>query len=426
MDYFGTHLSDAHLFDDAPLPEDAPGTGAVGARTADWEPWLAYAQRLSDAGDPRGAAIRLEHRCGSAGGTDQDREQLAAAYREVERRLGLGALREDGSWRFTWSRGFLDEACFRLAGDTRAQRGELVGRLRSECPAPAAGPEGPDPADPEQWEGALIGALLAHPAARRLRVLELHLTDYHRSAEPAARAVAARPFPRLEHLYFGYGFEFLYEDGTASTGRRLDPLEHHDRGLVQTAMWGSLPALRTLELEGAFLFHSVDHDGLTRLRVRGPAVSDGSVFALGHLPELASLEVDFGCDVFGVGCPVEQLDELAAAPYPALRHLDLGRVEFDAPSIEVLSALADSPVLAGLESLALRELAVGGGDDLEDPRAALAELAPRFAHLTLRVDGPIAVEGTAEDVDRLLARFGLCRGAAAEDRGSAPGTGHTV
>ncbi|MER6174411.1 hypothetical protein [Streptosporangium sp. NPDC001681] len=66
--------------------------------TDDWEAWLAYADLLIGAGDLRGEAIRLEHRCESG---DGDQAQLAAVYEEVERRLGLDGLREDGSWQFT-------------------------------------------------------------------------------------------------------------------------------------------------------------------------------------------------------------------------------------------------------------------------------------------------------------------------------------
>ncbi|MFJ1707003.1 hypothetical protein [Kitasatospora sp. NPDC088346] len=63
-------------------------------------------------------------------------------------------------------------------------------------------------------------------------------------------------------------------------------MDHHGSGLVRTAPWDSLPALRSLDLEGAFLFDSVDHDGLTRLRVRGPATCDGAVFDLGRTPKV--------------------------------------------------------------------------------------------------------------------------------------------
>ncbi|MEU5402237.1 hypothetical protein ABZ348_23410 [Streptomyces sp. NPDC005963] len=367
--------------------------------TDDWEAWLAYADVLTAAGDARGQAIRLEHDYEVSG---EDPVRLAAAYEEVEREAGLDGLRKDGSWQFTWIRGFLDEARFHLVKDTGSPRGHLVERLLKEQPHTAP----VDLADPEQWEGALIDVLLSHPAAHRLRALELHLTDYHHSAEHSAISLAGRQRTRLEHLYFGYDFQYLYEPSQTSTGGRINPLEFHDRGLVQTDVWGSLPALRTLEAEGAFLFHCVNHDGLEHVRVRGPVISDGSLLDLGLTPGVVSLELTIGSDIFGCCCPVEQLDELQASRYPHLRHLDLSKAEWDATSFDVLSALAASSVLPQLSSLSIRDLTIAEGDCEGEPLAALAGLAPGFAHLDLQVNGDVDVQGADdEDVDRLLPRL---------------------
>ncbi|MET8697970.1 hypothetical protein ABZW10_03675 [Kitasatospora sp. NPDC004723] len=353
-------------------------------KTEDVAAWLAYAERLTAAGDPRGEAIRLE--CGGG-------DRSAEAYAEVERRLGLDALRADGSWQFSWSRGFLDEASFRLAPGGRPGRRELVERLLTWHPVDVDSVD-VDVDDPEQREGVLAGALLAHSASRRLRALDLRLTDYHHSAGRVAAALAGSVRPRLERLSFGYGFEHLFEDGEGSAGSRIDPMDHHGEGLVQTEIWEALPALRTLELEGAFLFPSVDHEGLTRLRTRGAVISDGSLFLPGRLPELTSLELELETDVFGGACSVDQLDDLADAArwYPKLRNLDLGGVEFDAPSSDVLAALAQSPLLPQLEALTVRDLAI--------PAAGAADLAPHFAHLTLRAAGTVAVEGADEEEAR--------------------------
>ncbi|MGW4652617.1 hypothetical protein [Kitasatospora sp. NPDC004289] len=315
-------------------------------------------------------------------------------------------LLSDGSWRCTGADGAWETAVFRLAPDPAARRGPLVARMS------ARGVTTADPADPEQWEGALIEALLAHPAARQLRSLELHLTDHHHSAERAAATLVRHPLPRLEHLYLGHAFEYLFEDGESSTGRRLDPLEHHGTGLVRTAPWEALPALRSLELEGAFLVDAVEHQGLTRLRTRGAVLSDGSVFHPGRLPALTAFEVDLESDVFGVACSVDQVEELGAGHLPALRRLDLGRVEFDSNDFDTLTALAGSPLLPQLESLTLRELRVERWHcervGAPEPAAALAALAPAFAHLRLRVTGPVTVE--ADDpaqAGAVLALFGL-------------------
>ncbi|MED7954630.1 hypothetical protein [Streptomyces sp. BE303] len=386
--------------------------------TDDAEAWFTYADVLTAAGDPRGAAIRLEHACDADGGAaGGDRARLAGLYAEVERQLGLDGLRTDGSWRFTWRRGFLDEARFALAEDTGAGRRALVEGLLADHPWVAA----VDLTDPECWEGALIDAVLSHPVAHRLRVPELRLTDYHHSAEHSARSLAGAPRPRLEHLSFGYGFEFLYEDGRTSTGGRIDPMDYHGDGLVQTAPWDSLPALRTLELQGAFLLGSILHDGLTRLRVRGPATGDGAYFDLGSTRGVESLVVEAECDVFGGCCPVEQLDELTTAGFPALKHLDLGGSEFDATSFELFSALAESPILPQLESLTLPDLRIGRSDCEGEPLVVLSRWAPSFAHLALGVRGTVDVEGAdGPEVDRLFPGIGagsLAMGTAVEREG---------
>ncbi|WP_328953775.1 hypothetical protein [Kitasatospora purpeofusca] len=163
----------------------------------DWADWLGYARALSEAGDPRAEAIRLEHL-----GAPADDAELAAVYRRVERDCGLDGLRVDGSWRLGWSRGFLDTAVFRLTEETGRteetgpRRRALVVRLLAELPHGGAH----DPDDPEQWEAALVDVLLRHPAAGRLRTLELRLTDHHHSAGRAAAALAARQRPRLAEL----------------------------------------------------------------------------------------------------------------------------------------------------------------------------------------------------------------------------------
>ncbi|MEU9339183.1 hypothetical protein AB0D49_39595 [Streptomyces sp. NPDC048290] len=185
---------------------------ALPASDDEGEAWLAHAGALDAAGDPRGAAIRLEH-------SDADAAGLTAAYGEVERYVGLDALRDDGSWRFTWRRGFIEEASFALAEETRPRRRALAERLLADLPHAGA----LDPADPEQWEAALIDALLSHPAAHRLGKLELRLTDYHRSAEHAALALSRRTWPRLETLYFGHAFGTLFEHHETSTGGRIEP-----------------------------------------------------------------------------------------------------------------------------------------------------------------------------------------------------------
>ncbi|MFC5665781.1 hypothetical protein ACFP3U_22705 [Kitasatospora misakiensis] len=194
----------------------------------DWADWLGYARALSEVGDPRGEAIRLEHR-----GAPADDAELVAVYRQVERECGLDGLRADGSWRFGWSRGFLDNAVFRPAEETAPGRRALVVRLLAELPHSGAH----DPDDPEQWEAALVDVLLRHPAAGRLRTLELHLEDHHHSAGRAAEALAARQRPRLAELYLGHHFDTLFELHRTSAGRPLevvrylhDPVVPHELG----------------------------------------------------------------------------------------------------------------------------------------------------------------------------------------------------
>ncbi|WP_063764340.1 hypothetical protein [Kitasatospora purpeofusca] len=374
----------------------------------DWADWLVYARVLSEAGDPRGEAIRLEHR-----GAPADDPELAALYRQVERDCGLDGLRADGSWRLGWSRGFLDTAGFRLtegtgpADGTARRRRALVVRLLAELPHGG----GHDPDDPEQWEAALVDVLLRHPAAGRLRTLELRLTDHHHSAGRAAAALAARRRPRLAELYLGHHYDTLFELHRTSTGRPLeverylhDPVVPHEAG---RALWPALPALRSLELEGAFLFDDVVHEELTHLRTRGAVFSDGSLFGT-STPGLVALEVEIDDDVHGTVGSNLQLEELAPAGYPRLRHLDLGAATFEPEEAGDLVVLAEHPLLPQLESLTVRELVIEDTDAERDPLAVLTALVPRFAHLELRVAGAIEVEGAeGGELERVLAALGL-------------------
>ncbi|MEV0676406.1 hypothetical protein AB0I60_07755 [Actinosynnema sp. NPDC050436] len=124
--------------------------------------------------------------------------------------IDSGAPAVDGSWQLTWAGDRLDGAVFRLAPGTAAGRGGLVARL------------GADASDPEQWEAALVEALLADPVSADLRRLELHLTDFHHSARRAAQALAGHRRGRLTSLHFGHDFQLLFEDATTSTGGRID------------------------------------------------------------------------------------------------------------------------------------------------------------------------------------------------------------
>ncbi|MFG1992968.1 hypothetical protein ACGFJ7_23605 [Actinoplanes sp. NPDC048988] len=249
-------------------------------------------------------------------------------------RTDLDDLLRDGSWR-------LDEpaeAEFRLTPATTAGRGALVERILGR----------PEP-DPELWESVLIEALLDHPVADGLRTLRLRLTDFHHSARRTAIAIAGRPRPALTELSFGHGFRFLFENATTSTGRALDALQFHDVGLVGDAghaMWRALPSLRTLTVEGAFVFHGVESETVTDVRLRGVVSSDGSILP-GPLPALTTLTLEIGTDVFGTECAVEQLEELTPVDYPSLRVLDLRKAQFDTP--DVLEALSGMPIRAQLE-----------------------------------------------------------------------------
>ncbi|GLZ79568.1 hypothetical protein Afil01_43750 [Actinorhabdospora filicis] len=347
----------------------------------DWADWLAYADALTAAGDPRGAAIHAEHR----GEPD---------YAEAERELGLDGPRAEGSWRFTWSRGFIDRAAFRLSAEGTARRRELV-------------TDAGDRADPERWEAALVELLLTHPAAARLAALELRLTDYHHSAARAARALARRSWPRLTSLSLGHDYEILFALHETSTGNRINPEKYlHDPVIpaeAGAALWLALPALR-IELEGAFLLDDLDHETLTGLRTRGSVFADGSLFAF-STPALTSLEVEIDHDVHGTLATNVQLEELSPQRFPALSRLDLSRAFFEPEEGADLVVLAAHPILPRLRNLAIRDLVI---EDVPEPLELLAGLAPRFAHLDLRIAGDIAIAGAADgEAERVLAAHGL-------------------
>ncbi|WP_344653559.1 hypothetical protein [Cryptosporangium japonicum] len=249
------------------------------------------------------------------------------------------ALLADGSWR-------LDDtgaAVFRLAPDSAARRRELVEQL------------GADPSDAEQWESVLIEALLTDPATAGLRELELHLTDYHHSARRAAEAIATVPRDRLTSLTFGHDFTYLYAPATTSTGAKFDPLDRLHEGFVhdsRNGLWEALPALRTLTVGGALLFDDIRSDTLTSLTVRGVPLSDGSLVPTAA-PALESLRLDVPTDVFGVACPVLQLEELTPSRFPRLRRLDLSRCDFDTSDGEVDEILRATGMAGQLTALAL-------------------------------------------------------------------------
>lgn len=286
--------------------------------------------------------------------------------------IDFDGLRADRSWRLTWSGDRLDEAVFRLAPDTAPGRRALVERL------------GADAADPERWEAALVEALLTDPVSAGLRRLELRLTDFHHSAHAAARALAIRRRERLTSLFFGHDFTFLYENATTSTGGTINPLSRLHEGFADDTrhgLWQALPALRELTVEGGLLFDDIDGaalPSLTELRLRGAVFADGAVFPP-RAPGVVTLALEIEPDVFGTACPVEQLDTLDPAGYPALRHLDLGRAEFDADDLDVLGTLAGSPILPQLESLRIRSLPAGEHEG--------------FAHLALSVAGESDLPG---------------------------------
>ncbi|MGV9385472.1 hypothetical protein ACWDRB_57385 [Nonomuraea sp. NPDC003707] len=302
--------------------------------------------------------------------------------------IDFDGLSTDRSWHLTWSGGRLDEAVFRLAPHTASGRRALVERL------------GADATDPELWEAALIEALLTDPAAADLRRLELHLTDFHHSARRAARALATQRRERLTSLYFGHDFTYLYEHSTTSTDAAIDPLSRLHEGFTddsRNGLWDALPALRELTAEGGLLFDEIDGDtltSLTELRLRGAVLADGAVFPR-KAPNVVTLALEIRSDVFGTECPIEQLDELDPAGYPALRHLDLSRAEFDAGNFGTLEALAGSPILPQLESLKIKSLQIQEHETDGDPLEALTRLAPTFTHLALSIAGEINVEGAA-------------------------------
>ncbi|MFF2555185.1 hypothetical protein ACFVUS_29570 [Nocardia sp. NPDC058058] len=304
--------------------------------------------------------------------------------------IDFEALAADGSWQLTWSDNRLEEAVFRLSPSTAAARGALVEQLDA------------DANDPEQWEATLIEALLTDPTSAGLRRLELHLKDFHHSARRAARALAGFRREQLTVLYFGHDFECLFEPAPTSAGSTIDPLEWLHEGFVDDIannLWEALPALRELSAEGGLLFDDIDGKALpelTELRLRGAVFADGAVFPQ-QVPSLRSLTLEFGPDVFGTVCPGEQLAALDPAGFPALRHLDLGAAEFDTDDYDTLVTLADSPLLPQLESLTLRSVYIHEHDIEGDRPAALAALAPAFAHLTLTV-----ADGTDDDVAALF------------------------
>src|SRR5262245_22931898 len=88
-----------------------------------------------------------------------------------------------GAWRIRRRNARIEAAQFLWTEETRVSQGRS--------------------SDPEDWEAEQIEELLLAPGCESIEPLEIHMVDFHRSPERAARALASRSRPELISLHFG-------------------------------------------------------------------------------------------------------------------------------------------------------------------------------------------------------------------------------
>jgi hypothetical protein len=273
------------------------------------------------------------------------------------------------------------------------------------APAPADRPASGRSADPEDWEAEQIEDLLTRPESRHLRRLEIHMTDFHRSPERAARALAAMERPELASLCFGVtGNAYHWPDagpGTlkSSAGRAIETAECGPTlvsALASQEIWRALPGLRWLALVGEQIFAEIRHAGLAELwgRAGSTEVIPGLVFGRDGLnrgqgeppalPGLVRLQAFSEGDQGEAWAPWESVD-IGPDRYPSLEHLDLRGMCLELREEQFASQLAlvaSWPITAQLKTLGLAHLFA---EDLAGSSIAVA--AARLAHLDQLVIG---------------------------------------
>ncbi|PRP94061.1 WGR domain protein [Enhygromyxa salina] len=313
------------------------------------EDFSVRADRLQAAGDPWGQRIALTLAHAATKPRSPERRKLAKELKQLELDhaehffgAALHQLMQDDNFdkvaRLTWAYGYV----------TRASVG-----------VPNFGYDGPDAV-------AVLAALMSSPASEFLAELTIGLTDFEGGGLSAAhRAIAAGiVHPHLHTLFVG---DFHAEQ------QEISWVSHGD----VSGIYAKAPALRTLRLRGADIgLGELEHPTLARLEIESGGLPEASVASLAKakLPELAHIEVWFGCEGYGGTTNIEALRPLfSTKTLPKLKHLGLQNSEMQD---EIAIELAKSELLTQVESV---DLSMG---TMREPGAqAILDAAGRFRHL---------------------------------------------
>ncbi|PCC75030.1 repeat-companion domain-containing protein [Nannocystis exedens] len=355
------------------------------AAPRDDAPRLAFADWLTQRGDPRGEFIRLQ--CASASATPsaaQDPWQRADALLRRHEAAWVGELREllgaagQANYRpYTFHRGFVEE--LHVPADVFAAAADrllaLAPLLRSVCfmRPPRGG----------AFDGALARAVASRPelaVLRRLRLCHLELGDE-----------ACTGLLRSPHLHAPLELDLANNAlGPASVAALL--AAPFTAGHEAIDLWKN-----DIGDEGAALIAASAPPRLRRLRLTYNRIGPRGAIALASSPRLGALEaLDLAYDPIGDDgvCALVGSETLTA-----LRGLQLYAVGL---SFAGVSRLAAEPLLARIEDLNL------GGNELGDRGLALLAASPHtrgLVHLDLECssvgDAGIEALAQARDLGRL-------------------------
>ena len=337
------------------LVEDARNPDLEAAIFADPEDDDAYAvlaDWLEGEGDPRGKLISLElagktkqarawyqKHIGSFLGALEDHEVV----RESRWNSSVSSLRttaQDKAWSktqkqaFLWRRGYIHR--LRLNHDYSVE-----------------------------WEGKSAEALaeiLAHPSGRF--IVEFSFNEN------------GKPGRDLQDI-----IDVLAKQAPASTrkitfGDNVDQVSWHRTGNL-AKLWKGVPSLRVIEVDsGAFELGKIVAPSLERAIFRTGQLSASSARAIARakIPAIQHLEIYCGSSEYGSTVKLEDLRPLLKRDdLPHLRYLGIEATEF---SDDLVRALANAKILAGLETLDLSK-----GILTDAGAETLAAIGPSLAHL---------------------------------------------
>ncbi len=285
--------------------------------------------------------------------------------------ITLEQLTREGSWRFIWVGKQLSEAHFELS-QNRESRQALIPAF-VECD------------DEEAFESILIEALFALPEAQCLKLVDLHLRDFHISLKRTISAIAYKTRPVLRELCLrirDYSRDKFENEGFRSSAGKVIPVPNPWNSLdgwpfvpaeITQSLCRATPYLHTLVLTGDFVFSELHHSSLQELHLYGfePICGCGIVpthEGCGRGPNLPRLKhLEFLLDA---SAEIEANFFLQIDPeaFPSLRTLKILGQSWTG----LLKWVAQSEILPQLKELYLAS--IEGGTNIEG-------YADVFAHL---------------------------------------------